>query len=247
MELINANWEKRNLDLEAAEISFSPSDTFAAFDPQVLRTFDFVTARVPTGSIQLIHDLENIGFQFIESQFDLSLNLGREADLISNTKAMLDKISLLPIRDNDSLGALCRSISEDMFEVDRVSIDPFIGVSKGAIRYRNWVRDEFSKPQTSLYEMALGNTPFGFFLLKEAGPKQLSALLAGLYPQFKNKGLGFSIVAKPIEWARQHGYKVLRAKTSSNNLPSLKIHLACGYEIEDIQYIFRWRKTTHEN
>ena len=75
MHLINAHWEKRNLGLSVAEVSFEKGETIRQIDSSLFKEYDYIVAKVPSGEISLLHDLEKIGFRFLESQFEFLIQL----------------------------------------------------------------------------------------------------------------------------------------------------------------------------
>lgn len=243
MHLINAHWEKRNLGLSVAEVSFEKGETIRQIDSSLFKEYDYIVAKVPSGEISLLHDLEKIGFRFLESQFDLSIHLKDQLPTLKSAEFLMKQITTSPIDTPEKISALVEHITPDLFEVDRISIDPEVGKDIGAQRYKNWVLDEFNRGNIFSYQLELGATPIGFFILKKQNPTTLFAMLAGLFSPFKNKGLGLSIVQKPIDWAKENNYSSIVTRNSSNNSESFKIHLACGYKLNSIYYLLRWKRT----
>lgn len=242
MRLIDAFWEKRNLGLSVAEITFESGETPQQLDPNLFKTYDYIVAKVPSGEVSTIHGLEQLGFRFLESQFDLSIRLNNIPQRPQSSDFLMKKITTSPLDSREQIEELVEHITPELFEVDRVSIDPEVGKTVGALRYKNWVLDEFNKGNIFAHRLHLGSTPIGFFILKKIGPSKLFAMLAGLFSQYKNKGLGLSIVQKPIDWAREQKYEEIVTRNSSNNSESFKIHLACGYRLDSISYLLRWKR-----
>lgn len=247
MDLIGAHWEKRNLNLETGELSFKSTDTISDLDSILFEKFDYLVAKVPSGSVQLVHDLESRGFRFIESQFEIAVDLTQITPVPKAVEALMEKINCFPLTTEVQVQVLLNRITAEMFAVDRVSIDPELGLEIGAQRYRNWILDEFKSEKAFIYELRLGQSALGFFVLRQMDEKVLFATLAGLYSEYKNKGLGLSIVFKPIQWAKEKGYSRIKTRNSSNNSESFKIHLSCGYKLENISYLLRWKRSLKNN
>jgi RimJ/RimL family protein N-acetyltransferase len=242
MDLISAHWERRNLNLETGELSFQSSDTIQDLSPGLFESYEYLVAKVPSGSVQLVHDLESKGFRFIEAQFEISVDLCQPTLISGAVESLMAKISYYPLTTEAQVQSLSNRITPEMFAVDRVSIDPELGLELGAQRYRNWISDEFKSGKAFIYELRLGQTAIGFFVLRQLDEKVLFATLAGLYTEYKNKGLGLSIVFKPIQWAKENGYSRIKTRNSSNNSESFKIHLSCGYRLENVSYLLRWKR-----
>jgi RimJ/RimL family protein N-acetyltransferase len=246
MDLIGAHWEKRNLNLETGELCFQSNDTIEDLDLSLFERYDYLVAKVPSGSVQLVHDLETAGFRFIETQFEISVDLNQPTLISRAVESLMEKINCYPLTTESQVQALSNRITAEMFAVDRVSIDPELGLELGAQRYRNWILDEFKSEKAFIYELRLGQTAIGFFVLRKLDEKVLFATLAGLYSEYKNKGLGLSIVFKPIQWAKENGYSRIKTRNSSNNSDSFKIHLSCGYRLENMSYLLRWKRSVNQ-
>jgi len=126
-----------------------------------------------------------------------------------------------------------------MFNTDRVFLDYYLSKDKAMKRYKNWLTDDFGKSSCLLYKLVFKDKFIGFFYLKDIGESMVDSVLAGIFSQYKKLGLGSSIVGKHIELAKNLGYEKIITKVSSNNIESLRIHLAYGYEIKDSKYVYR--------
>ena len=241
MKIIDAHWELRNLNLRVAEILFEDRELVDQngfefpFDQ-----YDFILAKIPAASVSFMHMLEDIGFRYLETQFEMVRDLRKTVIFPEMYKAILSKVSLLPVDNDTSLNALLDRIDSSLFDTDRVSLDPLLGPQKGAARYKNWMIDEYESGKAFLAELVFNKMPIGFFLLTKKNNSTYVATLAGLYKEYQKTGLGISAVAKPIEWCTSNGVTTLITRNSSNNPDSLKVHLSCGYVLRDIKYIFRW-------
>mgnify|MGYP003351483234 CR=1 FL=1 len=228
--------------MKTAEVSFASGDSIQQLDPNIFKHYEYIVAKLPSGEIKLLHELEKLDFMFLEAQFDLSIHFDNSIRTAKSSDVLMSRITSTPIETTEKIIKLTQQITPELFQVDRISIDPELGKEVGAIRYKNWILDEYKNGKIFAHEIMLGSTPIGFFILKELSANRLFSLLAGLYSPFKNKGLGLSIVQKPIDWAKEHNYREISTRNSSNNSESFKIHLACGYRLDAISYILRWKR-----
>jgi len=240
MKFIEAFWEKRNLDVNILEIKFDNNEEINYFKLEpVLKKYEYVVAKVPNGNIKMAHLLEQNGFRFMESQISIKNNLRNYSKENDYFNRFLEEISAQQIINIRSLEKLLSLIDEEMFTTDRISLDEYFGKKKAMYRYKNWIKDEFKNDKSELYELIYQDEKIGFFLMKDIQKNNIDSLLAGIYTRFKGKGLGFSIIQKPIEIAIERNKKYLKTKISSNNIPVIKLYSLYGFEIYDIKYVFR--------
>jgi len=241
MKIIDAVWEKRNLGLRVGEIQFERTDLIDALHtPLPFGSYDYLVAKVPTNMLPLVHKLERLKFYFLETQFDLKKDLRKGLQIPQEFSWINDRVNTSVISDTNRIEEILAKIDSSMFDSDRVSIDPLLGSKPGAERYRNWIRDEMSRGEAVLVELSLEGASIGFFLLSNFRAEYCFSTLAGIYSEFKGCGFGLSAIAMPIIFAKEQKAKFIHTVNSSNNQQSLKIHLACGYSIENISYVFRW-------
>jgi hypothetical protein len=68
--------------------------------------------------------------------------------------------------------------------------------------------------------------------------KVCDGLVGGLYTGAQNSGLGTVMSIGAIEAARQLGSNYMISKVSTNNIPVIRCHLACGNTITGSEYVF---------
>lgn len=240
MKKIEAFWEKKNLGLNTLELEFDERDSIKILNTiEEFEEYDYIVAKVPKGKVDFIHKLEMIKFQFMEAQVELINNLKQNIEIPNRLLKTSNDIHYVSVTEEVELEMLLNKIDLNMFDTDRISLDPCLGKELAAARYKNWIRYLFYKEDSMLYKLIYKQREIGFFLFKKINEKIYSSVLVGLYTEFKNKGLGFSIVEQHIRWALENHAEQIVTRVSSNNLRSLKLHLNFGYEIKDIYYVFR--------
>ena len=73
MDQIEATWEERNLGLRVLEITLDEReerDVVTAIG-DASRDFDYTLIKVPSGNPGLAHELEELGFRFLETQLEI--------------------------------------------------------------------------------------------------------------------------------------------------------------------------------
>ena len=240
MKFIEAFWEKRNLGVNALEIEFDNNEkiNYLSFKDKI-NNYDYIVAKVPYSNIKTCHLLEQNRFKFMEAQILVKKNLKNYSKKNDYFNRFLEEISIQQIIDKRSLGKLLSLIDEEMFNTDRISLDEYFGKKKAMNRYKNWIRDEFKDDKSELYELISQDKKIGFFLIKDIRKSGMDSLLAGIYYKFRGKGLGFSIIQKPIEKAIERNKKYLKTRISLNNISVVRLYTLYGFEIYDIKYVFR--------
>ena len=243
MIVCDAPWDDANFGMKAEEVTVLDSDE----DSSVLREIDLLSSgenrycliKFPQKRIALAHSLEKRRFRFLEAQFDLHKNLVREEGLASYLRKVADMGVAERITDTDGLNLLLEKI-EGVFDGDRVCLDPFLGEEISLVRYRNWIRNNFDRKDHHLAWIRVGESHVGFFFLKEIDENSSDSALAGLFPVFKKLGYGPLVISAHLEYARSIGKKRSVTRVSLNNIESLRMHLAFGYEIIQSNYVMRY-------
>lgn len=239
MKKVDAIWEKRNLNLNVLEIEFDNNDKDSSQEIQnEFDQYDYIIAKVPIKRIKLLHDLENSKFFFLETQFDLLKKISSANNIPNHLLKISKTTSFRKVTNGNQLNWILDNIGIDMFNTDRISLDPLLGVELANERYKNWIINIFNSSNSELFEIIFRENPIGFYIVKDS-KSSIRISLGGLYDQFKMLGLGFSLVSAPINLAVSRNKKTIRGKVSSNNFQVLKIYQEYGYFINDIKYVLR--------
>jgi hypothetical protein len=236
MKVIDAYWEKRNLDVDCVEIIIEKTDTIE--DLRIINQIannKYVVVKVPSVNFEVNNYLSELGFVFIECSLNLEINI-KNLVLSDLQKRINNDISYCEMEISD-LDELYNEIKKGLFKTDRVNLDSKFNKEQSSIRYINWIKDELDR-KSKIYKVKYKNEIIGFFSLKSISEEIYYPFLAGLYSKFSNSGLGFTLLTKPIEEiASKHGKKIITF-VSSNNLPILRNHLDLGFKISELCYVF---------
>ena len=124
-----------------------------------------------------------------------------------------------------------------MFNTDRISLDPVFGIQKAANRYKGFLTDLLSK-DIKLFGIYFKNEISGFFTIRKESNSIYVSDLAGIFPEYKNKGLGIFLNYFEIIVTKGFGGKTLKTVYSSNNFGAANIHQNLGFKIYKQEYIF---------
>jgi len=243
MKIIDAtSWEKRNFERDAFEVVLDRSDlgdVQGLMDALNDKRFDgaYVCIKLPVGNIEVLHALEDVGFRFLESQFELvdHFNVDDLVDQLHRLKLDLES-EVIP-KDHDQWQRVLSKVTPGMFVTDRVALDPCFGPDIACKRYLNWCWDLYENPDSQMTVYKCQGREVAFNLLVYDSKKgKNDGVLGGVFEEFKDAGLGVAVVLDEIG-RRKFGKR--KTHVSSNNLPVLRLHQRCGRIITNEVYVLR--------
>lgn len=234
MKITNAVWEKRNLRVDAVEITVEQGDTAEQLT-KILneQTAVYCTVKLPSFLPEMIPIIHKSGYQYIEDMihFIHYLNEKQRSPL---EQRMHNAVSTDKMNDND-FQLLFDKIREGMFNSDRIYLDPAFTHEAAQNRYINWISDERTRG-TDFYKYIYKNSMIGFFALREGDNGHYTSFLGGIFPEYQRGGLG--AVVKVPEVVKFLGGKSVSADVSTNNIKQVKSLVMNGYIPEAITHTF---------
>ena len=234
MKVIDAVWEKRNLEVSTCVIVIEECDDVEDVIPilEAIQTEYFVI-KLPSSKIEFLFPLQKIGFLYVEDMVKLVSNLS-EIKLNPVQQRLYDVITTQEMTDDD-IEQLKQEIKKGLFNSDRVFIDPAFSEEQASRRYINWVTDEY-RQGTSFIKYVHKDRTIGFFALRELGCGRYTSFLGGIYPEYRKGGIG-SIVKVP-EYVRYLNGKTVETSVSTNNPAQIRNLISWGYVPEGITHTF---------
>jgi len=240
MRIRRAEWECENLGLNAMEVEFEPGDQSLETEAQrQIEESDYVLVRVPVGQTRLVHELEEAGFRFLATQCFMAVDLVQPVRTPALAKAVDRHVRPRPITTADQLDQVLCRVDGNMFDTDRISMDPALPSELALKRHQDIIRSLFDDDRNISQALYLGDELIGFFQLQYRSDQHFFASLAGVFSPHKGSGLGVAAIWLPLHWAMQTGVRSLTTSNSTNNPDSVRVHLAMGYRIERFDYVLR--------
>lgn len=238
MKILKQDWEKRNLGIDSYELRFDSTDNESAVTAALNECppCDYILVRVPDNKMEIAYKLQDLGFKFAETNFELSCNL-KKVQLPLVFKKYYEHITE-SISAPAEIEQIYDCIKSGVFDTDKIALDPKFGLKKSGNRFYMWCKDEIEKKTSTPYTIYLDKKPLGFYILKKVTDKTYNSLFAGLFDKSSAVGFGFSVLYNPLIEAKRQGATNMTTSVSSNNTASLKMHLALGYEIKSLNYVF---------
>ena len=235
MKIVNAVWEKRNLGVSCNEITIEIADTINNLNESIITLeSEYTVIKVPSDMYEISTNLQEKGYIFVETVINC-FNSAKLPELNSIQKRIVDSISYSEMNDNDLKG-LWREVENNMFETDRISMDSHFEAEQASKRYIGWIKDELMSG-SKIYKLIFKENIVGFFILKENENNIFTAVLGGIYKDYKAFGFGFCMnYFEIVECIEQNGKKVLNT-FSTNNRGATSMHFLMNYSINNIYNI----------
>jgi hypothetical protein len=240
IKIINATWEKRNLEKDVSEIIVDKNAELNDLKNCISKlNSDLVYCKVHNLNLNAIKFLEEEGFKYCENIFSLKKRL-RFFQIHDVFKNALSQLYSTPIKKND-LELILSEFDKGIFETDRISLDPEFGYKISNKRYKNWVKDMYNS--NGEYQIKIvknkDHKPIGFYTNKYIN-KIAYAPLGGMFSNYRMSGLGHSIIYFPLIDALNNNCKVVKTQISSNNLPVFNIYSSVfGFEITENHVVLK--------
>ena len=236
MQIIDAYWEKKNLDVDTLEIICDSNDS----EKDLVETLEsvhqpYIVLKIAYDNNQLMLKAQEMGFQLIENSISLS---AETKDLVyTPLQERFINNTLFKEADEEDKENVLRNVKNGtIYQTDRIAVDPFFSKKIAGNRYYNWMR-QLIEDDAKLSVIYYKDNVVAFAINKRIDDKTYEAVLGGCMPDYKNKGLGFlSVYATTHSIKLQGGTKIV-THVSSNNLPVLKLHLENGFKITNMEYV----------
>lgn len=241
MRLVNATWEEKNTGMRTCEIVFNPEDTIKDYlAARVEDQFNYFVVKIPNGNLKLIHDLEDIGFRYMEMQFCISVDSGEIDKIDKRWERIIKETSCKRLYSNEDLEILLNQISSGMFTNDRISLDEKLGEKISSLRYSNWIKDLFYKNNCEIYFLIKNKSRTGFFVVRKESESIMNSVIAGIFNEFKGHGLSVALIYHYLKLAIIRDAKLVTTSFSSNNLQMLNTFTrTVAFRTTNVYYVLR--------
>jgi hypothetical protein len=218
MKVIDANWDEKITGLKTCEIIFEKGDNFESYLSSGLeKNFRFIVTKIPINDLKLVHQLEDIGFRYLENQMKLSFEVNQLDKIDPSWERLLSGFICEKVTSDDEINEINAEVNSRMFEADRFSIDPFWAPEVSTHRYTNWIRELYKKWDTRIYTIAHNGSKAGFFAMHPESDKINSCPIAGIFNRYKGYGYIFALTWFWLDLSRKAGNARAITYISTNN------------------------------
>ena len=242
MKISDAFWEKRNLGVTCYELQLELADKPEAVAKELddLEERQYMVARIPSSCCGLVQLFQNRGYSFAEAAIMLENDLrkfhSKKFEIPPKLQKICGRCSWRAMNETELL-QLSEEIHKNIFQTDRVYLDPEFTSEQAAQRYEYWTRDLMRQGAVP-YKVVMNGEIVGFFLNREIEPHVFDGLLAAAYREYAGSGMGYCIQYAGIMHALEQGGIRYLGHVSGNNPAVLKILLSIGFSIKKLEYVF---------
>jgi RimJ/RimL family protein N-acetyltransferase len=189
----------------------------------------FISVRVPSLDLPVIHSLERRGFHYIENFMQNKYDLTR---LDSLSKPPYE-LRLAQSSDFD----LMVDFSREAFSTQRFHADAHIAHDKADSLYEKWIRTAFNDPDQKVLVLDIKHKPAAFMIYYSSDLRKYFGLqfamwkMALLDPMNRSKGVGTDFFIACMYYHREEGLDVVDSGLTIRNLASLNLHNKLNFKI----------------
>ncbi|MDE4907326.1 GNAT family N-acetyltransferase [Methanogenium marinum] len=184
-----------------------------------------------------IHYLEECGFNYMESQYELKKVLTQTSPvLLYSRHCVLQKLDYSDLKAVDEV----IKIITTTFDTDRYFLDPKFDKKYSGLRYKNWFLNSFhdEKYETYVYISKTKGDIIGFSMIKNES-YDTYMMLGGVSEEYKGYGFMVSMVNDYLNYAFSKGMKTAYTSISSHNLDVFNIYIHLGFRLTDEKIVMR--------
>jgi hypothetical protein len=241
MKLINASWEERNSGLKTCEIVFEKGDSIDDYlSAKVEESYRYSVVKVPSDNINLVHNLEEVGYRYVESQFKVSVATSELEKIDKKWMKIIKDTGYMKVTSENDLDEILLNISSGMFDKDRISLDNKLGMVISSLRYANWIKDLYVNKNAKIFYLIKNGNKIGFFVIQQDSMSTIHSVIAGIFKPFQGHGLSVALIYYYLKLASIMGAKQSITSFSSNNLPMLNtFSKTVSFKVLNVYYVLR--------
>lgn len=205
--------------------------------------FDFVSCKVYTDEMKLIHALQAHGFLLVDTMLEHGLELG--SDPVPEHPPPPDDGLVIRLADSSDLKATMRMVEACFAQYfGRFHSDPRIPREDADRVYTEWVRGSFGDYADYVLLAEIEGRIVGCTVwrklspIEEHGIRAANYSLSTVHPDHAGKGLATRLSLCGIDLFREQGFRFIEALTHINNLAIERTLRASGFKIVDGRHTF---------
>ena len=187
--------------------------------------------------LEKIHYLEELGFNYMESQYRLKKMLTAPYKVSPFSKhCVLQAVDYSDIKTLENI----ENIVTTTFDTDRYYLDPKLDKKYSGLRYKNWFINSLNDQNYSIYSYVSKKHDdiIGFHMVKQEA-NDIYLALGGVSNDYKGYGFFASLLTDYLNYAFSQGFKKFYSSISSHNLEILNIYIYLGFSVVDEKIVMR--------
>lgn len=199
---------------------FDSSEDFASFERDYLKAYSprYVACKAHAPDLTCIHRLESFGFRYVEFQLSLTGRV-KGYDLTQFPYRFEEVTSPSELAD-------VLQIASSTFVHDRYCVDPSLGSTFSADRYRRYVEKSFRVDGEFVHRLSLpSGEVVAFVTHRELDNNEAILLLGGVKNEYKALGLGLLNDQYVISELHRKGFRRFSGNFSGINYPIMNMEI----------------------
>ncbi|WP_199636442.1 dTDP-4-amino-4,6-dideoxy-D-galactose acyltransferase [Serratia sp. PAMC26656] len=220
-------WETEFFALNSAKLHFSTAAPVLA--EADLNAYTLVQAKIPAHQTAWADGLVRLGFQLVEGEVDLVLNIGTEC--ASSQRVLPQAVRPAVPADIPAL----RAAAAKVFTASRFRA-PWYDVHDSGRFYAMWIEKAVlgTFDHQCLLALDEAGQPEGFVSLRDIGGQEARIGLLAAFPGAAGKGIGSRLMTAAMAECRSQ--QRLRVATQFGNIAALRLYQRQGAAIESTSY-----------
>jgi len=241
MKLTNAFWEERNSGLTTCEIVFEKEDSIDDYlSMKIDDSYKYSVVKVSSDNINLVHNLEELGYRYVESQFNISVETSELQKIDKKWMKVITDTGYKKVENRNDLEEILLNVGSGMFEKDRISLDDMLGKEISSLRYTNWIKDLYSDKNTEIFYLLKNSCKAGFFVIQKDSITTIHSVIAGIFKPYQGHGLSAALIYYYLKLAAIMNAKHAITSISSNNLSMLNTFTkTVSFKVLNVYYVLK--------
>ena len=240
MIFVDCTWELDNIGKRTCEVTYDDKDIFnSSVLVDKIKGFEYIVVKIPMNHPEMNMGLSDLGFTMIETQLNISKcykDFNFDDRLV---KYLYPRVSDKLISTEKEILENIEKMTPDMFNSDRIYLDPNFPHNSSCKRYANWMRTEFKKEGCIIKRIYIDGIEIGFAMSREKNGISYG-LLGGIYECEQSEGYGLLTACFGFITAKKNSSPFKKAVTtiSSNNVPMVNLYNYLQFKIDSMRYVF---------
>ncbi len=210
------SWENQFFGVNSSQVCIS--EDAEPLTQKQLNSWSRVQAKIPAHRTDLLDGLQALGFQFVEGEVDLCLQVEQHQTAAHFEVAQVEHIDVL--RENAA-----RAFQQSRFRT------PWYQPQDSGRFYAQWVENAvYGTFDNQCLLLTQADVIQGFVTLRQLNAQEARVgLLAG-------RGMGSALMAAAQSWCQQRGLNTLRIATQVSNRAALRLYIQGGAMIDSTAF-----------
>lgn len=196
---------------------------------------------IKSSKIDAIWAAEDNGFHYVDTR--VTLETGHPANLFAKT-TIRQEAPIVREANNEDIFEIARIARSNHFQTRFFKDNHFSRIRSSEL-YGMWVEKGFRNPNGIVFVAQNGSQIAGYLLGSINERLEAEIGLTGVDNNFRNQGLGTTLINAALRWFAKKGTQKVRVVTQGSNIAALRLYSKCGFvPSESMMWYHRWFKVS---